>query len=75
MSTAKEIVNYVNFKYIQNGTIMEVTLNAIQSLREPRNTFEAIKNIEEAICTFSTIENSKLNSKIKIVRVLHLKKL
>ena len=65
MSTIKYLMNYINNKYLENSYIIEATLSQIQNLKEPRNTFEAVRNIEEALRIFHAIDNSKLNNKIE----------
>ena len=50
---------------MENSYNIESTLSQIQNLKEPRNTFEAVSNIEEALCTFHAIDSSKLNNKIE----------
>ena len=65
MSTIKELMNYINSKYLENSYIIEATLSQIQNWKEPRSMFEAVRNIEEVLRTFHAIDNSKLNNKIE----------
>ena len=59
ISTSKEIINHVKVKYIHIGSLVEATLNAIQNVKEPKNTCEAINNIEHAIRDHSSITSAR----------------
>ena len=69
MTTSQEILKYIKMKYLQNGSLVEGTLNTIQQMKEPKHIYEAITNIERALTIFIAIANAKLNQKVEKMHI------